>query len=91
LQKQIFIENRNIEEARAIFGDDFNFDGIDFNQLNDDMDGDDLEDDDDDDDELEEDVADEEIEPKYDEDGNLIEEVRNNIFQEDTNKFSVII
>ncbi len=91
MQKQIFIENRNIEEARAIFGDDFNFDGIDFNQLNDDMDGDDLEDDDDDDDELEEDVADEEIEPKYDEDGNLIEEVRNNIFQEDTNKFSVII
>jgi hypothetical protein len=91
LQKQIFIENRNIEEARAIFGDDFNFDGSDFNQLNDDMDGDDLEDDDDDDDELEEDVADEEIEPKYDEDGNLIEEVRNNIFQEDTNKFSVII
>ena len=68
-----FLCNRNIDEARAIFGEDFNFDGIDFNELNDEIDEDDLEDDDD---EMEDEDL-EEVEPKYDEDGNVIEDVRN--------------
>jgi hypothetical protein len=66
-----------MEEARAIFGEDFNFDGIDFNELNEEMDDGDLEDED----EIEEDEEEEEeaeaMEPEYDEDGNLIEEVKN--------------
>ncbi len=74
----MFIKNRNIDEARAIFGEDFNFDGIDFNELNDEIDEDDLEDDD----EIEEEEI-EDIEPKYDEDGNLIEDVKNKIFERD--------
>jgi hypothetical protein len=65
-----------MEEARAIFGEDFNFDGIDFNELNKEMDDGDLEDED----EIEEDEEEEEeaeaMEPEYDEDGNLIEEVK---------------
>jgi hypothetical protein len=66
--------DRNIAEAQAIFGDDFTFNDIDFNELNDEMEDEDLEDDDD-----EEDVEDEEVEPEYDEDGNLIEDVKNSI------------
>ncbi len=78
-----FIENRNMDEARAIFGEDFNFDGIDFNELNDEMDEGDLEDDDEIEEDEDEELEDEVVEPKYDEDGNLIEVVRKKIFQED--------
>jgi hypothetical protein len=67
-----------MEEARAIFGDDFNFDGIDFNELNAEMDDGDLEDEDEiEEEELEEEVEEEEeIEPQYDEEGNPIEDVK---------------
>lgn len=65
---------RNIDEARAIFGDDFNFDGIDFSEFNDEQDGD--EDEDEDADEEEEMDEGEDVEPKYDEDGNIIDDVR---------------
>jgi len=65
-----------MDEARAIFGEDFNYDGIDFNELNEEMDDGDLEDED----EIEEDEEEEEeaeaMEPEYDEDGNLIEDVK---------------
>jgi len=63
-----------MDEARAIFGEDFNFDGVDFNELNQEMDDGDLEDED----EIEEEEEEEEVEPEYDEDGNLIETVNNN-------------
>jgi hypothetical protein len=79
--QEIFIKNRNIDEARAIFGEDFNFDGIDFNELNDEIDEDDLEDDDEIEADEEEEI--EGVEPKYDEDGNLIEDVKNKIFERD--------
>jgi hypothetical protein len=66
-----------MDEARAIFGEDFNYDGIDFNELNEEMDDGDLEDED----EIEEDEEEEEeeeIEPEYDEEGNLIEVIKIN-------------
>ena len=70
-----------MDEARAIFGEDFNFDGIDFNELNEEMDDGDLEDEDEI--ENEEDEEEEEaMEPEYDEEGNLIEEVKNKKVQE---------
>ena len=62
-------KNRNIDEARAIFGEDFNFDGIDYNELNE------VEEDEDDEIDEEEDEEIEDVEPKYDEDGNLVEDV----------------
>lgn len=64
-----------MDEARAIFGDDFNFDGIDFNEINEELE------DDEDEDEIDEEDDDEEmedVEPKYDEDGNIIEDVMSN-------------
>lgn len=67
------MSNRNIDEARAIFGDDFNFDGIDFNEFNDEQEDDEDEDDVDEDEDMEEEETD--VEPKYDEDGNVIEDV----------------
>ena len=63
-----------MDDARAIFGEEFNFDGIDFNELNEDMDDEDLEDED----EIEQEEDDEEevqVEPEYDDDGKLIEHV----------------
>jgi hypothetical protein len=63
--------NRNIDEARAIFGEEFNFDGIDFNELNDDMEDGDVDEDDDEEDE------DMDAQSEYDEEGNLIANVRN--------------
>lgn len=68
-----------MDEARAIFGEDINFDGIDFNELNEEMADGDVEEED----EIEEDEEEEEeeIEPEYDEDGNLIEIVKTNEFR----------
>lgn len=60
-----------MDEARAIFGNDFNFD-IDMNEFNDAADE---EIDDDDEIDAEEDEDEEEIEPEYDDEGNLIENV----------------
>ncbi len=68
-----------MDEARAIFGEDFNYDGIDFNELNEEMDDGDLEDEDEiEEDEEEEEEEEEEIEPEYDEEGNLIEVIKIN-------------
>ena len=63
-------------EAQAIFGDDFNFDDINVEELDADMGNEDVEDDDEEDDD--DDIIDDgvEREPEYDEDGNLVEDVR---------------
>jgi hypothetical protein len=65
---KIFYLIRNMDEARAIFGEAFNFDEIDYNELNEEMD-------DEDEDEIE-DEEEEEVEPEYDDDGNIIEDVK---------------
>ena len=78
-KKIVFVLNRNMEEARAIFGEDFNFDGIDFNELNEEMDDGDLEDEDEieeEEEELEAEAEEEGMEPQYDEEGNPIEHVK---------------
>ena len=58
-------------EAQAIFGDEFSFNDINFDELNDDM-----EEEEEDEDEEEEEEDEEDMEPEYDEDGNLIESVK---------------
>ncbi len=68
LKIKIFCLIRNMDEARAIFGEAFNFDEIDYNELNEEID-------DEDEDEIE-DEEEEEVEPEYDDDGNIIEDVK---------------
>ena len=82
-----FLTNRNIDEARAIFGDDFNFDGIDFNEFNDEQEDDEDEDDADEDEDMEEET---DVEPKYDEDGNLIEDVMSKSIDVSPSLFGII-
>ena len=68
---------RNIAEAQAIFGDDFNFDDINVEELEGDMGNEDVDDDDDEEEEDDEIIDDGEVnEPQLDEDGNVIEDVR---------------
>lgn len=60
-----------MDEARAIFGEDFNFDDI---ETNEEMNDGDEDEDDEIDDEIEDEMEDN-VEPEYDEEGRLIEDV----------------
>ena len=69
---------RNIEEAKAIFGDEFSFNDINLDDMNDDA-GDDEEDEDE---EEEEEEEEEPAEPEHDDDGNVIEGVNDKELKE---------
>lgn len=82
---------RNIAEAQAIFGDDFNFDDVNVDELEGDMGNEDVDDDDDDDDEDDDEIIDdgEANEPQLDEDGNVIEDVRKRDRQDEPSLISI--
>lgn len=71
--QEILFLIRNIAEAQAIFGDDFSFNDINYDEINDDAE----DEEDEEEDEEEEEEEEEPAEPEYDEDGNLIESVSN--------------